>query len=339
MLKKDRKRFLRHGILVPESGQGRSGSHRALVHDLAGVPQDPNDRVEQDFIREVQQSNAESILISSEFMWPLLGVRAQAERLIGSLGSLDLDVVLVVYVRNQPQYLNSSYVQSVQTWLRADDFPAFARRARTHQGKYSYSHWISFAERHHAALLARPFCESVRKDGVTRDFLATIGVSAIEGFDTAIERNVSPGPFSVEVARSLLRRIGGPKNLTRAQAEQCRAAFRSQLKKLPVEDRGYCGLTTSFAAEVEAQFAEDNARFSRFAWGRPWHEVLASDVGQSFEPNDYSVTGVPADRRQLLGEVLDRLEPEIDAIMSGSLRGGSRRKRWRFSGLRSLFPL
>ena len=337
MLMQNRKRFLKHGILVPESGQRPSGAHRDLVHDLAGVPAGPTENAEQRFIREVSDTCADTVLISSETLWPLLAVQAQAERLIGCLKSLDLDIVLVVYVRNQPQYMNSSYVQNVKTWLRADEFPAFARRALTQHAKYAYSHWMTFAERHKVALLARPFSQAVRKSGVTQDFLATIGVTSSSGFDTAIERNVSVGPFSVEVARTLGRRIGSPNKLTRPQADQCRWAFRSELRKRQIEDRGYCGLTTSFAAEVEQRFAEDNSRFAQFAWGKPWSEVFASDVGRSFEPNDYLMTGVPADRRQLLGEVLASLEPQIDAILSGSLLSDSNRKRWTLSALKNRF--
>src|SRR5688572_6451345 len=107
MLKANRKRFLRHGILVPQSGQGESGAHRALAYSLAGVPLDPKADVTQDFLREVRDSTADCVLVSSEFMWPLLGVPAQARRLIDCLSSLDLDITLLLYVRNQPQYVNS----------------------------------------------------------------------------------------------------------------------------------------------------------------------------------------------------------------------------------------
>ena len=334
MLKKNRRQFLKHGILVPESGQRPYGAHHELVHDLAGPPAGPAGGAGQAFIREVLRSSAHTVLISSENLWPLLGVEARAERLIAALRALDLDVTLLVYVRNQPQYLNSSYVQNVKTWLRDEEFSAFARRARAQPGKFTYSRWMTFAQRHKAAMLVRPYSKPVREVGVTEDFLATIGLSS-KGFDTAIERNVAVGPFSVEVARRLMRRIGGPSRLTRLQADQCRSALRSEIKSRRIEDRGYCGLTTAFAAELEAHFAADNAALAHFAWGRPWRDMFASDVGQSFEPNDYAVTGVPADRAQLLAEVLHSLEPRVDAILSSS--SPPKPKLWSLSGLRSRF--
>lgn len=318
MLIKNRRQFLRHGILVPRSGQRPYGAHHSLAHDLAGLSASPKESVEQDFIREISESTAHTVLISSESLWRLLRVRARAERLIGSLRSLDLDIVLVLYVRNQPQCMNSAYVQNVKSLLQASDFTVFATSAMSKEKKYAYSHWISFAETHKLTMLARPFSQPVRARGVTVDFLETLGMSSTAGIDTAIEKNVSVGPFSLEVARTLLRRIGGPDRLTPGQADQCRSAYRSEIKKRRIEDRGYCGLTTGFAAEVESRFAEDNRRFSEFAWGMPWQEVFASDVGLSFEPNDYAVTGVPADRRQLLSEVLGTLEPKVNAILSQS---------------------
>ena len=339
MLKKNRKQFLKHGILVPETGQRPYGAHHRLALDLAGRSECSSDSVEQEFIRELSKSSAHTVLMSSENFWPLLGVQCQAERLIGCLRSLGFEIEIVVYVRNQPQYLNSSYVQNVKTWLYSGEFFAFANRARSHRNKYTYSHWLTFAERHSVSLLVRPFSEQVRRTGVTQDLLATIGLSSAEGFNTAIERNVSVGSFAVEVARRLLRRIGGPDRLTHLQADQCRSVFQSELKYRRIDDDAYCGLTTSLAAEVETQFAEDNARLSHAAWGKPWHEMFATDVGQVFEPNDYALTGVPPDRREVLGEVLDSLGREVDAILNGSRRSRRIPSRWTLSALKARLPL
>lgn len=339
MLKKSRKRFLQHGILVPQTGQRTYGAHHRLAHDLAGLSEGSSDSVEQEFLREISRSSAHTVLMSSENFWPLLSVQHRAERLIDCLGALGFQIEVVVYVRNQPQYVNSSYVQNVKTWLYSGEFSDFAGRARSQRNKFTYSHWLTFAERHGVSLLARPFSEPVRRTGVTRDFLATIGLSSAEGFDSEIERNVSVGPFAVEVARRLVRRIGGPDRLTRLQADQCRSIFQRELKSRRVDDDVYCGLTTSLAADVETQFAEDNARFSHAAWGKPWDEVFASDVARHFEPNDYAIAGVPPGRRELLGEVIDTLGPKVDAISRGAPATGRKTVRSALSSLKARLPL
>jgi len=316
MLRKNRRRFLKHGFLVPESGQSRNGAHRILVHELAGRPLDETEGVSQKFDHEVRKSDAHTVLISSEFMWPILRVPSQAERLIGHIRAMGFDVSLVVYLRNQPQFINSSYVQASTALQQGDEFLPFVNRGFARNNHYAYSHWITIAERHGLTVLARPFSQTVRRGGVLEDFLTTIGVPSPGKFDTAVERNRSAGPFTVAVARELVRRIGTPGRLTPRQTAACRKAFRAEFRQLDIDDYDYCGLTTPLAAEIEQRYFDDNARFAAFAWGTSWQEMFSSDLGQSYEVNDYAVTGVPPERRALMAEVLGRLEPEIDAVLA-----------------------
>lgn len=316
MLKKNRKRFLKQGILVPESGQGRDGAHRNLVYALAGRPLDESEGVSQKFDLEVRKSEAHTFLISSEYLWPIMANPSQSDHIIEQLRSMGFDMTLVVYLRNQPQFFNSSYVQAVTSLRRGDDFLAFVNRGFMKKRHYTYSHWITTAQRHGLTLLARPFSQTVRKQGVIEDFLTTIGLHSTRRFNMAVERNRSPGPFAVAVARALVQRIGSPGRLADRQASACRKAFRTELRQHDIKDGTYCGLTTPLAAEIEQRFSEDNAKFAAFAWGTSWQEMFASDLGQSHESNDYNVTGVPPERRELLAEVLGRLEPKIDAILA-----------------------
>ena len=316
VLKENRKQFLKDGFLVPESGQTAMGAHRPLAFSLSGMQAPPEAAsAEQDLVREVSDSDAHSVLISSEFLWTILTHEDRAKRLIGQLRSLGLDITIVMYVRNQPQYINSFYQHNAN--FRGNcDFSSFASRAQRNKRMYTYSRWIAFAETHDVPLLARPFSEEVRKRGVIEDFLTTAGLASASHYNTAVELRRSVGPFRVAVAQSLMQRVGDPKRLTEQQASECRRVVSGELKRRKIDDRGYCGLTTELAEEIEQKFSDDNARFSQFAWGKPWNEVFASDVGQIFKPNDYSMTGIPADRRQLLSEVLASLEPKIDAILA-----------------------
>lgn len=315
LLKKNRKRLLREDILVPTSGQRPYGAHHDLAYDLAGLQKDSAGSGEEAFITEVAASPARTVLISSENLWPILVNRKSGERVLQRLRSMDFEIAIVLYVRNQPQYLNSSYVQNVKTLLWGGGFPAFAHHALSNTKKFYYSHWIRWSKLYGAEMLVRPYSAEVRGTGIPVDFLTTIGLTSTKRLDTAIERNVSVGPFSVETARSLLRLVGGPDQLDAWQAEQCRSVFWSELKRHGVKDRGYCGLTTSFAAEVEQRFAEDNLRFSEFAWGRPWRDVFASDIGLSYQSNDYAATGVPIEQRSRLRDLLASLEPKLRTIL------------------------
>lgn len=316
LLKENRKALLKDGILVPETGQVAMGAHRYLAFSLSGMPVPPEAAsAERNLAREISDSDAGCVLISSEFLWTILANKERAKRLIGYLRSLDLDVTIVMYVRNQPQYINSFYQHNAN--FRGNlDFLSFVSRARQSNRMYTYARWIAFAETYDVPLVARPFSKEVRQRGVIEDLLTTVGLSSVSHYNTSVELRRSVGPFTVAVAQSLMQRIGDPTRFTEQKASACRRALRAELKKRNIDDHGYCGLTTELAADIEKGFSSDNARFAQFAWGKPWYEVFASDVGQIFEPNDYSVTGVPADRRQLLGEVLASLEPRIDAIFA-----------------------
>lgn len=313
VLKTNRKRLLRNGILVPRTGQTESGSHRHLVFSLAGiaVPREA-EAADRGLAREIAACDAETILISSEFLWSILAKKEAAERVIGQLRSMDLDVTLLVYVRNQPQYFNSLY-QHDANFRRRREFAQFVGGARRNMAKYGYSRWLGFAETHDIPLIVRPFSQEVRDRGVVEDFLVAAGAAG-GGYDIAAELRRSVGPFTVAVAQSLMRGIGDGARLSEQQTSDCRHALRAELRRRGIVDHGYCGLTTELAAEIEHAFSNDNARVAEGCWGKPWRDVFASDAGREFEPNDYAMTGVPADRRQLLEEVIAALAPRIKAI-------------------------
>ena len=331
-LKANREKLLEDGILVPRSGQTESGSHRYLAFSLAGQPV-PREGAAADrkLGREIAASDAQTILISSEFLWSILNKKSTAERVIGELRAMDLDVTLLLYVRNQPQYFNSMY-QHDANFRRWRGFSQFVGGARRNMGRYGYCRWLGIAETHGVPLIVRPFSEEVRKRGVVEDFLAAAGVASAGRCDLAAELRRSVGPFTVAVAQSLMRRIGERAKLTEQQASDCRHALRAELKRRGIEDHGYCGLTTGLAAEIEQAFAKDNGRFAEAVWGKPWQEAFASDTGRDFEPNDYAMTGVPADRRQNLEEVMASLGPKVDAIAK---HGGN----WTLSALKNRFQL
>jgi hypothetical protein len=314
VLKSNRESLLEDGILVPRSGQTESGSHRFLAFSLAGQPV-PREGTAADrkLAREIAASDADTVLISSECLWSILNRKDAAERVIGRLRSMDLDVTLLLYVRNQPQYFNSMY-QHDANFRRRRGFLEFIDSGRRNMARYGFGRWLSIAETRGVPLIVRPFSEEVRKRGVVEDFLAAAGIAPANRYDLAAELRRSVGPFTVAVAQSLMRRIGAPTKLTEEQASDCRHALRAELRRRGIEDHGYCGLTSGLAAEIEQAFAKDNARFAEAVWGKPWREVFACDTGRDFEPNDYAMTGVPGDRRQLLEEVLASLGPRIEAI-------------------------
>src|SRR5207247_4763084 len=109
-----------------------------------------------------------------------------------------------------------------------------------------------------AELITRPFTKETIARGVIPEFLGSIGINSSQFQDGQIRRNEAAGPFTVSVARDVLRSIGETKKrLTWLQAERCKKKLTSYLEEKGLADTGYCGLTTALAGRIEQVLRSD----------------------------------------------------------------------------------
>ena len=287
-LKENRAELLKQGCFVPESGTIHGG-HDAIVRQLCGqdVP-DHQRSAAAKFARALDETSADKIVISSE---PLAGLLRSdyAKAFFHRIEELNLEPRLVLFARNQSQSINSRYAEVVRGSRRSEPFQVFAQEI-TQRPILRYSLWIELADAFHAELVPRPFTTETISDGIVREFLRTIGIDLSQFPDTNVRRNEAPGPFTVSVARHVLRSIGRPgKQLTWLQAERCKTRLARYLGEKGLADAGYCGLTTALAQHIESELQSDNDVFSKRVWGRPWAEIFAGDIGHEFTPNDFDV--------------------------------------------------
>jgi hypothetical protein len=105
----NRKRLLKQGYLIPNTGLS-SGNHHRLVKNLAGTPIAPwHASYGDDFAEELKRSDHDHIIISSEGIEALFRDGPVFSELMRSFGSLGYHVRFVYYVRNLPQLMNSRY--------------------------------------------------------------------------------------------------------------------------------------------------------------------------------------------------------------------------------------
>jgi len=341
-LKKNRSRFLKQGILVPTAGQSGKGVHPSLAHQLAGLPVRPQwTSAEESFVREIKETDPETILISAEALWRAMQSPDNAELLVGKLRALNLDVSLLCYVRNQPQVLNSSYGQGIKTFLHANPFSTYVNKQITQGRRVVYTHWIEIAQSLGVELIARPFSAEVRKVGLIDDFLRAVGVSSPETFDRPAQLNQSVSPFHIAVARALYRRTMGSRKPTLSQQQECIRALRKTMEAHALQEASYMGLTTELAGRIQEACRDDDDRFAEFAWGRSWAEVFSSDIDRPLEANDYDVTGVPEERRDLFDTTVSELASKFETILAvetpdADLSGNARMAARRAAGLAGL---
>jgi hypothetical protein len=288
-LQENRAQLLEHGYFVPES-ETRRGAHHALAERLAGVDiGEHRERLVAKSIRALVETSAEAVVISSEALEGILQSRQHADVFFGRIRELELEPKLILFPRNQPQWINSSYASSVQTFRRWDPFEDCPLRFAQSPGS-KFSRWIKLADTHRAELIARPFSKETIARGVIPEFLRCIGITSSEFRDDAVRRNEAVGPFTVSVARNVLRSIeASGKRLTWLQARQCKTTLAEHLAARHWTDVGYCGLSTTLARRIEAELQCDNDSFAQHAWGKAWREMFPTDISQEFTPNDFDL--------------------------------------------------
>lgn len=285
-LQENREELLKHGYFVPES-ETKRGAHHALAEGLAGLDVgEHREPVVSRSIAAIAETPAQAIIISSEALEGLCRNRQNVEAFFNRIRELTLEPKLILFPRNQPQWINSSYASSVKSFRRSDSFESCAVGfAQSPDAKFS--RWIQIAEAHGAELIARPFSQETLRRGVIPEFLQSIGIASSQFRARAIRRNEAVGPFTVSVAREVLRSIG--KQLTWLQAKKCKVELAGYLRQGNCTDSGYCGLSSALARHLEEELRSDNDVFAQQVWGKSWADVFVADVSEEFTPNDFEL--------------------------------------------------
>ena len=288
-LKENRAALLKRGYFVPES-ENIHGGHHPLVRRLCGQPVPPHQRdTAARFARAVKDTICEAVVISSEALDGLLVNRDCPRQFFGRMEELNLEPKLVFFPRNQSQLMNSRYTEVTMALHRSESFETFVQAEIRHPS-FRYAHLITLAHAFSSKLIPEPFTEETITRGVVPNFLRAIGIDPLQFPDTKVRRNQGAGPFTISVARDVLRSLGCEgQGLTWLQASRSGKMLAVYLDKKGLADTGYCGLTTALARHIETEWQPDNDAFAQEAWGRSWAEVFAVDVGREFRPNDFEI--------------------------------------------------
>src|ERR1051325_6372936 len=118
--------LLKHGYFVPES-ETKRGAHHALAEWLVGLDIGAHrELLVARSITAITETPAQAIIISSEALEGLLRNQQNAKAFFNRLRELSLEPKLVLFPRNQPQWINSSYASTVTIFYRSDSFEARA---------------------------------------------------------------------------------------------------------------------------------------------------------------------------------------------------------------------
>jgi hypothetical protein len=314
-LKENRLELLKYGYLVPDSGANR-GAHHALARKLCGHElQAHHQSAAANFARALDETPGEAVIISSEALGGLLRNPDSARTFFTRIRDLNLEPKLVLFPRNPSQRINSSYSSVVRTFRRSESFEAFVQGV-THGFVLRYSPLIKLADANDAELIARPLTRKTLADGIVPEFLQAIGLEKSPFRDTNVRRNEAAGPFTISVARGVLRLINGPgKQLKWLQAVRCKTKLAAYLEENRWADAGYCGLTTARARQIEEELQADNDVFAQRVWGKPWAEIFAADIRQEFTPNDFEMCPPDEATERRLGRAIREMTAIVEEIL------------------------
>jgi hypothetical protein len=336
-LQENRAELLKHGYFVPES-ETRRGAHHALAQRLAGFDVgEHREPLATRSIRAITETACEAIIISSEALEGIFGSGKHGEVFFGRIRELNCEPKLILFPRNQPQWINSSYAFSVKSFRQSDRFESAALRFAQSPGS-TFSRWVELADYYGFELIARPFTKESVACSVIPDFLRSIGINSSQLQGAEVRRNVAVGPFTVAVARELLRSIAhNGKPLKWLQAERCKKELAAYLKKKGLADARYCGLSTALARHIERELQSDNDAFAQSVWGRPWGEIFAADVAEEFTPNDFEMRPPDWFTARRLRRTVREMKTIVEEILRDpSLAIEARWNDWRYrSGLLS----
>jgi hypothetical protein len=173
------------------------------------------------------------------------------------------------------------------------------------------------ADAHDAELIVQPFTRKTIMDGVVPEFLQVFGLDTSQFRDSDVRQNEDSGPFTVSVARAVLRLVGRNGNqLKWLQTVRCTRKLATYLEEHSLADAGYCGLTTALARQIERKLRPDTEEFAQRVWGKSWADVFAADVTEEFTPNDFEMCRPDESTERRLQQAIREMTVIAEQVMA-----------------------
>ncbi|QDL90352.1 GIY-YIG nuclease family protein [Paroceanicella profunda] len=336
-------RLQRDGVLYPKAGRSLARTqHVDLLRLIAGQPLfSSGDGLIEAFDEEIAHTDHEVLLLSSEFLCSPLYFRPN--RLVQDfLTARGYRLHGVMYLRDQPEYLNSAYAERVKMGREHRPFAEFAEGVLTGTisgaGTAMEFHRLRRPEvTDWGTQTFRPYSRAVRRNGVEADFMETLlgilaetghapGLTAerVAGFAPAERANISTGPLHIAIGRRVAASLAprfDHRTLVRV-TEGVYTVIHEMLLREGISERSYTGLTPEIYARIRAHYAHRNRGVGREFWERSWARVFPALPATRLVTNDLDLDSPrgPAGRQEKKVNRLFRLVmPEIEASVAAAL--------------------
>jgi hypothetical protein len=346
-----REDLLRLGYLAPDHDIGRGNNHKWLIDAILGNPSAPEHAdAAMRFRRTLQTGPADNAVLSSEYLEDSLADLIQSGAVSEFSQRSGLSVAFVMYVRADVERINSLYVQRITGFRTTKTVEQFALR-RAARARSHYSDLARIARLPGSNVTFRPYDEEVRRRGVVRDFLSTIGISEEDQAALGQEprANEAVGPIALAAARETSKRIRQEeRELTVGQ----QIALQKELLRLTRQgepEPSFHGIDTALSQAIEDIVAEERERFGWAAWGAGWDAAFKAEKSGERRCNAFDPGSAEPQARERYEWMLDRLWSAAQILMGGGrlpserpedavsppISGPSRLNAW-ISGLRAV---
>ena len=288
----------RSGVLVEYPGLP-AHKHKPLADALAKRQWD----YWQNYLRNLPK-NEPLVLISAEQFTQIIAKQAIHRQLASLLEEEGFQLVVVVFLRDQVDYINSRFVHSVRRFYHSQDFDDYVKEQLAER-KHIYNYNYLFFD-----LMVNPAIESLflpygRELGDPFErLLVSLGVHPPEqGWQPAdpSKANVQPGSKAVWLAQKITARLHQLGINSRSLVNTGDVVRRLAINEGWHDDR-YFGFSEQTASAVADHYSRSNQRFARRAWGCEWRQAMPE---VSISRSVYVPPG-PGPERQHLDDLVNR---------------------------------
>jgi hypothetical protein len=278
----NRKTLLDNGLFIPQLLNERgvpARNHMQLVKsDKLTRSGDIKDTKPTGWkeIDPIVQSRSHNVLLSSEMFTMLFEKREKLNRVVDYFDSHGYSVRVIAYVRDQPAWLNSWYVQSQKRMLRHQTFDSFIEEIFENGKGAPIEYLAPYIEHSKIELDAAPF-EKVCKTGLERDFITRCGIPESVSLECPDIRNTNAGIKSIYASQQIMKAIGPDLHRIEGYGHAYHQ-FRRKVKKLHWDALPYVALTPELYRRIRDHYAETNEVFARVYFGASWNELYPERV-------------------------------------------------------------
>tara|TARA_E500000178_G_scaffold349705_1_gene407139 strand:+ start:254 stop:1294 length:1041 start_codon:yes stop_codon:yes gene_type:complete len=279
----NRKILYGHGLRLLKPRRTKTGQFT----ELAGFLKEQDYPAIEDELGRLSSDDQHVVVSAEQFTQPLLN-SACVDGLQELLEGFGYRLKIVIFLRDQPDYINSLYVQEVRRFYHSRDLPSFTKRCRMRR-----AHWFDY-DKMFSYLLDH---ESIQVNflpygsGFGDPFLNLINCFELnlpEGVDWVAgnsgKSNDQPGVKGVWLALKVCKRmqeIGVNLKLLQNQSKYIR---KYSIPRGWSDDR-FFGMRPKKVRKIREFYKDGNDRFARRVWGKDsW-----SDVYQDLRPQVFNV--------------------------------------------------